>query len=184
MLKKRHPQPELKEALLEMQQLKNEVGCVIEEKKDQYDACYAQIFKESTKQFRLGWVKRQQLFYYRVVADPDVYYRLVFLLFFLFGGLSSFCFEWLLLFGVSFCVFHLGLFPSLLSSSSISFLQFVLSDTKPEKNLLWVHKSIPSSFSVLSLCTFFPLCFPILSHRASCHLQSHSLLTNAAQNPN
>ncbi|CAB4293952.1 unnamed protein product [Prunus armeniaca] len=42
---------ERKNALLEMVQLKNDVGRVEKEKKDQYDACCTQIFKESAKQF-------------------------------------------------------------------------------------------------------------------------------------
>ncbi|CAB4298770.1 unnamed protein product [Prunus armeniaca] len=50
---------ERKNALLEMDQLKSDVGRVEKEKKDQYNACCAQIFKESAKQFRFGWVQGQ-----------------------------------------------------------------------------------------------------------------------------
>ncbi|CAB4299750.1 unnamed protein product [Prunus armeniaca] len=64
---------ECKNTLLEMDQLKNDVGRVGKEKKDQYDACCAQIFKESAKQFRFGWVQGQQPAHHRVVADPDAY---------------------------------------------------------------------------------------------------------------
>ncbi|PQP96783.1 uncharacterized protein Pyn_19529 [Prunus yedoensis var. nudiflora] len=64
---------EHKDALLEMEKLKNEVGCVEKDKKYQYDACYAQIFKKSAKQFRFDWVQGQQPVHHRVVANPNTY---------------------------------------------------------------------------------------------------------------
>ncbi|KAL6284789.1 hypothetical protein ACE6H2_015718 [Prunus campanulata] len=64
---------ERKDALLKMEQLKNDMGRVENEKKDQYDACCSQIFKESAIHFRFGWVQGQQPTHHRVVADPDAY---------------------------------------------------------------------------------------------------------------
>ncbi|PQQ07070.1 hypothetical protein Pyn_17005 [Prunus yedoensis var. nudiflora] len=58
-----------------MEQLKNDIGRVEKETKDQYNACCSQIFKESAKHFQFGWVQGQQPAHHRVVADANAYDR-------------------------------------------------------------------------------------------------------------